>query len=98
MDLYIAGFPGQSFSSLGRNEGFENIIKGTIYFYVYKTIIALKPKVFILENVKLLLHHNKGQTFKIIMDSLHDLNCYNISYKVLNTNDFGVPKAEIDYI
>ena len=52
-----------------------------------------KPKVFILENVKGLLTHDKGNTFKIILDCLEDLEYYNVDYKVLNTNDFGIPQS-----
>ncbi len=92
VDLYVAGFPCQTFSSLGRGEGFNNMLKGTIYFYIWQYIQVKKPKVFILENVRALETHNKGKTFKIIIDSLLYLN-YNIKYDILNTLDYGIPQS-----
>lgn len=92
LDLYIAGFPCQTFSSLGRNEGFNNATKGTIFFYIYDFIKTNNPKVFILENVKTLLTHDKGRTFKIIISLLELLN-YNVSYKIMNTYDYGIPQS-----
>jgi DNA (cytosine-5)-methyltransferase 1 len=93
IDLYVAGFPCQTFSSLGKNLGFDDKIKGTIFFDVYDFIKRVQPNIFILENVKALTTHDKGKTFKIIMDSLNDLNIYNINYEVLNTKDYGIPQS-----
>lgn len=99
IDLYIAGFPCQSFSSLGKNEGFHNATKGTIFFYVHDFIRINQPKVFILENVRALKTHDKGRTFKIIMDALHSITdrrgvgAYKIYHTILNTKDLGIPQS-----
>lgn len=93
VDLYIAGFPCQTFSSLGRQEGFNNRIKGTIFFYVYDFIVHNRPNIFILENVRTLTTHDKGQTFTVIMDLLSKLSDYQIDYQIINTNDYGLPQS-----
>lgn len=93
IDLYIAGFPCQTFSSLGRKEGFLNDIKGTVYFYVYDFIANNRPNVFILENVRALETHDKGRTFQVILESLADFPEYDISYNTLNTMDYGIPQS-----
>jgi len=91
LDGYIAGFPCQTFSTLGKRAGF-NEINGTIFFCCYKAIKYTKPKFFILENVKGLLNHNKGNTFKVILDKLDKLKDYNIYWKLYNTKDYGIPQ------
>ena len=104
VDLYIAGFPCQAFSMAGKREGF-NDTRGTLFFDLLKYLKAQRPKYFILENVKGLLSHNKGQTMAIILDCLaktvnsqysftmYDEGLgYHVYYKVLNTKDFGLPQ------
>ena len=93
VDLYIAGFPCQTFSTLGLREGFDNETKGTIFFYILEYIQKKLPSVFILENVKGLLIHDKGRTFRTIIASLESIQGYNISYKVVNTADYGLPQS-----
>ncbi len=104
VDLYVAGFPCQTFSMAGKRKGFEDT-RGTLFFDLLKYLESKKPKYFILENVKGLLSHEKGRTFAIILDCLaktvntqysftmydEGLN-YHIYYKVLNTKDFGIPQ------
>ena len=104
VDLYIAGFPCQAFSMAGKRKGFDDT-RGTLFFDLLKYLKAKRPKYFILENVKGLISHNKGQTFAVILDCLgkvvnkqysftnydDGLN-YNIYHKVLNTKDFGIPQ------
>ena len=91
IDLYICGWPCQNFSTHNKNPmGFEGK-DGTICFEAIKTIRAKQPKYFVLENVKGLISHNKGQTFQIIKDKLKKLK-YNICYEILNTKDCGVPQ------
>lgn len=93
IDLYIAGFPCQTFSSLGKREGFfDEDKKGIVFFECYKTIRQCKPKVFILENVKGLVHHDGGNTFRTILNLLQDLKTYKIHHKVLNTRDYNLPQ------
>ena len=93
IDIYICGFPCQSFSTAGNREGFyKNTKEGIIFFKCLEVIKFKLPKFFILENVKGLLTHEKGRTFEIIINLLYDLKKYNIYYKVLRTSDYGVPQ------
>ena len=89
-DVLIAGFPCQSFSVIGRQEGFEDI-RGQIIFYIANILRATQPKCFILENVKGLVTHNNGKTIRTIMELLDDSG-YSVVYKVLNSLDYGVPQ------
>lgn len=92
LDLYVAGFPCQSFSGLGKREGFlDQNGRGTIFFECFETIKSTKPEMFILENVKGLVNHDNGQTFDLILKMLKTLN-YHIYHKVINTLDFGLPQ------
>lgn len=80
-DVLLAGFPCQPFSlagvskknALGRAHGFECETQGTLFFDVARIIAAKRPKAFVLENVKNLKSHDKGKTFKIIMNTLDEL-------------------------
>lgn len=92
LDLYIAGFPCQTFSMLGKRMGFDDEIKGTIFFDCHQTIQHTSPTVFILENVKGLINHNGGRTFDIILNVLRRSGKYNVDYFVLNTLDYGIPQ------
>lgn len=94
-DLLCAGFPCQPFSiagvskknSLGRKHGFEDETQGTLFFDIKRIIKAKRPKAFILENVKNLVSHDKGNTFRVITETLEKLD-YSISYKVLDGKHF----------
>lgn len=80
-DVLLAGFPCQPFSlagvskknSLGRAHGFECEAQGTLFFDVARIIAARKPAFFVLENVKNLKSHDKGNTFRVIMNTLDEL-------------------------
>jgi DNA (cytosine-5)-methyltransferase 1 len=85
-----AGFPCQPFSISGKQKGFEDT-RGTLIYNVFKIIEMRQPKVVFLENVKHLVHHDGGNTFKIIIKDLEELG-YIVSCKVLNASDFGVPQ------
>lgn len=89
-DILLAGFPCQPFSIIGKLKGFEDT-RGTLFFDIAKILQAKRPTVFVLENVKLLVGHNKGETIKRIMETLEDLG-YHTPYKVLNALDFGLPQ------
>lgn len=94
IDWYIAGFPCQTFSSMGDREGFfNNDGKGVVFYACYETIKKTKPSVVILENVTGLLTHDQGNTFKIIMDKLKQLKIYQIYHQVLNTIDYNIPQS-----
>lgn len=89
-DVLIAGFPCQTFSVIGRQEGFDDI-RGQIIFTINNILEFSQPKYFILENVKGLVTHNKGQTYKTILKLLSDSG-YHVFSKVLTTLDYGVPQ------
>lgn len=94
-DVLCAGFPCQPFSiagvskkkSLGRETGFKDKTQGTLFFDVADIISRYRPKAFYLENVKNLVSHDKGNTFKVITETLEELN-YSIHYKVLDGKTF----------
>lgn len=90
-DILCGGFPCQPFSYAGRNEGFKDQTRGTLFFDVLEIIEKHKPKMFLLENVKGLVSHDKGETLKVILNSLNDLG-YDVHWKVLNSLHFGVPQ------
>ena len=85
-DLLTAGFPCQSFSMMGKQLGFEDN-RGNLFFEILQILKLKKPKYILLENVKNLFNHDKGQTFQIIKQSLEDLG-YNIFFDIFNTNKF----------
>lgn len=94
-DILVAGFPCQPFSiagvskknSLGRATGFEDKTQGTLFFDVCRVLKAKRPKAFMLENVKNLKSHDKGRTFRVIMESLDELD-YQVFYAVLDGQNF----------
>lgn len=89
-DILCAGFPCQPFSISGKQKGFDDT-RGTLFFDICRILNEKKPSVVFLENVKHLVHHNKGQTLQTILDKLEDLG-YSVSWKVLNGADYGVPQ------
>lgn len=89
-DILTAGFPCQPFSISGKQKGFEDT-RGTLIYKVFEIAEKHQPKVIFLENVKHLVHHDKGNTLKIILKGLDNLG-YKTSWKVLNANHFGVPQ------
>lgn len=94
-DILVAGFPCQPFSiagvskknSLGRATGFEDKTQGTLFFDVCRILKAKRPKAFMLENVKNLCSHDRGRTFKIILESLEELD-YEVFYSILDGQNF----------
>ena len=94
-DILVAGFPCQPFSiagvskknSLGRATGFEDKTQGTLFFDVCRILKEKRPKAFMLENVKNLYSHDKGRTFKVILESLEELN-YSVFYSVLDGQNY----------
>ena len=89
-DVLLGGFPCQPFSQAGLHKGFSDT-RGTLFFEVERIIHDKRPKVFLLENVKQLVGHDHGNTFKVIIEHLKALN-YSVDYKVLAAKDFGVPQ------
>lgn len=90
-DILCAGFPCQPFSIAGYRKGFADT-RGTLFFDIERIIKEKKPKAFILENVKGLVNHDKGNTFKTILHSLEKKLNYKVFYKVLNSKDYGLPQ------
>lgn len=94
-DILVAGFPCQPFyiagvskkQSMGRATGFEDKTQGTLFFDVCRILKAKRPKAFMLENVKNLCSHDKGNTFRIIMESLDELD-YEVYYQILDGQNF----------
>lgn len=89
-DLLIAGFPCQTFSVIGRQEGFKDD-RGQIIFHLIRILNETRPKCFILENVKGLVTHDNGKTIKVIMNELEAVG-YSVVYKVLTSLEHGVPQ------
>lgn len=94
-DICLAGFPCQAFSLAGQRKGFEDnykgLCRGTLFQDVARICEYHKPKVIFCENVKGLVIHDKGRTFKIICKTFEELG-YKVFHKVLNSKDFGVPQ------
>lgn len=91
VELIAGGFPCQSFSIAGKREGFLNQTKGTLFFEIARAIKQIKPRFVFLENVKGLLNHDKGNTFRTILNTFDELG-YDVQWCVLNSKDFGVPQ------
>ena len=89
-DLLVGGFPCQAFSVAGKRRGFEDT-RGTLFFEIARIAKQKQPRLLLLENVKGLLSHDSGNTFKTILRSLDELG-YDCQWQVLNSKDFGVPQ------
>lgn len=88
-DVMLAGFPCQSFSIAGHRQGFEDTKgRGTLFFDLVRIFKEKKPKIIFLENVKNLVSHDNGNTFKVILEELKKENYY-VKYSVLNAKDYG---------
>lgn len=90
-DICLAGFPCQAFSLAGKKLGFQDETRGTLFFDIARICSHHKPKVIFLENVKNLTAHDKGNTFKVIINTLSEIG-YIPFYQVLNSADYGVPQ------
>lgn len=90
-DVLLGGFPCQAFSCAGKRRGFEDT-RGTLFFEIARILKDKRPSAFILENVEALTFHDGGNTFKTILNVLHELN-YQVSHKVLNGSDFGLAQS-----
>lgn len=90
VDIICGGFPCQAFSIAGKRGGFEDA-RGTLFFEIARFASILKPKYIFCENVKGLLNHDKGRTFKTILSTFDELG-YDVEWQMLNSKDFGVPQ------
>jgi DNA (cytosine-5)-methyltransferase 1 len=90
-DILCGGFPCQAFSISGKQKGFDDS-RGTLFYDVARIAKDKKPKVLFLENVKNLVRHDGGTTFKVILQTLDEIG-YDVFTKVLRSSDFGLPQA-----
>lgn len=93
-DVLCAGFPCQAFSKAGKQKGFLDQTRGTLFFEIARILNAKHPKYFILENVRNLVTHDNGNTFKVICETLKSLG-YRIPEEalVLSPHQFGIPQV-----
>lgn len=91
VDVICGGFPCQAFSIAGKRKGFLDETRGTLFFEIARAAEQIKPRTLFLENVKGLLSHDKGRTFRIILSTLDELG-YNVEWQLLNSKNFGVPQ------
>jgi len=89
-DILAGGFPCQAFSIIGDRMGFADT-RGTLFFEIERILRDKRPRAFLLENVKQLVTHDRGRTFRTILGKLKALG-YHTHWTVLNGLDFGVPQ------
>lgn len=94
-DILCAGFPCQPFSQAGHKRGFEdnhNSERGNLFFNIAEIIEAKKPKAFFLENVRGIVNHDDGKTFKVIRNILEVELGYSFYFKIIHASDYGLPQ------
>lgn len=91
VDLFVGGSPCQSFSSVGFQHGLEDA-RGTLFFEYARLVKEIQPKVFIYENVRNMINHDKGNTWEIVKGIFMSLG-YKIKFDVLNAHDYGIPQT-----
>ena len=93
-DLLCAGFPCQPFSQAGYKRGFNDIHnseRGNLFFNIADIIEVKRPKAYFLENVRGLVNHDRGKTFKLIRENLEELG-YSFYYQIIKASDYGLPQ------
>lgn len=90
IDIITGGFPCQTFSIAGKRKGFEDT-RGTIFFHIARAIKEIQPSYVLLENVKGLLSHDKGRTYRTIIQALDELG-YFVEWGLFNSKYWGVPQ------
>lgn len=90
VDFLVGGAPCQAFSMVGHRLGFEDA-RGTLFYEFARVVKETKPKVFLFENVRGLLNHDKGRTWHVIHDIFEELG-YDVKFRVLNSCDYGIPQ------
>jgi DNA (cytosine-5)-methyltransferase 1 len=94
-DILCAGFPCQPFSQAGHKRGFDdnhNSERGNLFFNIAEILEAKKPKAFFLENVRGLVTHDDGHTFKVIRNILENELGYSFYHKIVHASDYGLPQ------
>lgn len=92
IDLFVGGAPCQAFSMRGKRGGFDDT-RGTLFREFARVLMECKPKVFIFENVKGMLNHDKGNTWRIIKETFERDCGYNVFFQVLNAKNYGIPQS-----
>lgn len=92
IDLFVGGAPCQAFSLRGKHGGFEDT-RGTLFREFARVVIECQPKVFIFENVRGMLYHDKGNTWDVIHNTFERDCGYQVYYQILNSKDYGVPQS-----
>lgn len=90
-ELLTGGFPCQAFSIMGLQKGFKDL-RGNVFFKIIDILNVKHPKIILLENVRNLISHNNGETFKTIINLIKDAG-YRVHYDVFNTNNFGLAQT-----
>lgn len=90
VDLFVGGSPCQSFSIAGKRKGLEDT-RGTLFYEFIRLVKEIEPRFFIYENVKGLLNHDEGKTWKIVKECFDELG-YSYTDKLLNSKYFGIPQ------
>lgn len=90
IDILVGGSPCQSFSMVGKRKGFKDT-RGTLFYEFARIVKESQPKVFIFENVKGLINHDKGNTFETIKATFDEIG-YKYFYQILNAKDYGMPQ------
>lgn len=90
IDLLVGGSPCQAFSMVGKRLGLDDI-RGTLFYDFARIVSETQPKVFIYENVKGLLNHDGGNTWRVVRDVFDDLG-YKLNYQTMNSKDYGIPQ------
>lgn len=90
VDIVVGGAPCQAFSMVGHRLGFEDA-RGTLFYEFARVVKETQPKVFLFENVRGLLNHDKGRTWHVIHDIFEELG-YDVKFRVLNSCDYGIPQ------
>ncbi len=92
IDLFVGGAPCQAFSMRGKRGGFEDT-RGTLFREFARIVIECKPKVFIFENVRGILSHDRGRTWKTIKQTFEEDCGYQVYFQILNGKNYGVPQS-----
>ena len=94
LDLYTAGFPCQPWSSEGKGEGRQDKLgRGKVFDHISRYIDRAQPTVFCLENVSALTHSQHKDAFNAILETLRKSGLYFVTWRVLNSSDFGLPQS-----
>lgn len=91
VDLFVGGAPCQAFSMRGKRGGFDDT-RGTLFREFARVVIECEPKIFIFENVKGLLNHDRGRTWSVIKKTFEEDCGYQVYFQVLNSKDYGIPQ------